>query len=100
MGLQDALELLQFHHKILKMLPASRTSVLCLTSKTMRIAVENAKADAVVVRRRCVKYKLKCSNAWCKVTMLNLNECELGEGGARAIAVALRECVVYWYSIQ
>ena len=36
MGLQDALELLS------KILPTTRTFVLCLTSKTMRTAVENA----------------------------------------------------------
>ena len=98
MGLQHALELLpqDLHYK---MLPANRTFVLRRTSKTMRAAVENAKLDTIVKRRRDgVKFlngaglqdKLNCLNAWCRVTVLDLNECELREGGAQAIAAALR----------
>jgi Ran GTPase-activating protein (RanGAP) involved in mRNA processing and transport len=34
--------------------------------------------------------KLNGLNAWCRVTELRLNECKLGEGGAQAIAAALR----------
>ena len=97
MGLQDALELLpQELHR--KMLPANRTFVLRRTSKTMCAAVENAKLDTVVKRRSGVKFpngaglqdKLNCLNAWCRVTVLDLNECELREGGGQAIAAALR----------
>jgi hypothetical protein len=98
MGLQDALELLpqDLHYK---MLPANRTFVLRRTSKTMRAAVENAKLDTVVVRRSGVKFlngaglqdKLNGLNAWCRVTVLDLNFCELREGGAQTIAAALRE---------
>ena len=97
MGLQNALELLpqELHHK---MLPANRTFVLRRTSKTMRAAVENAKLDTVVKRRYGVKFpngaglqdKLNGLNAWCRVTVLDLNECELREGGAQAIAAGLR----------
>ena len=68
------------------------------TSKTMLAAVDNAKVDVVVVRRSGVKFrngeglldKLNGLNAWCRVTELRLNECKLGEGGAQAIAAALR----------
>ena len=93
MGLQNALELLpqELHHK---MLPANRTFVLRRTSKTMRAAVENAKLDTVVKRRDGVKFpngaglqdKLNGLNAWCKVTLLDLNGCGLRAGGGRAIA--------------
>ena len=93
MGLQDALELLpqELHHK---MLPANRTFVLRRTSKTMRAAVENAKLDTVVVRRSGVKFpngaglqdKFNGLNACCRVTVLDLNYCDLREGGAQAIA--------------
>ena len=98
MGLQDALDLLpqELHRKIV---PANRTFVLRRTSTRMRAAVENAKLDNVIVRRRGVKFhngarlqdKLNCLNAWCKVIVLGLNHCELREGGAQAIAAALRE---------
>jgi Ran GTPase-activating protein (RanGAP) involved in mRNA processing and transport len=96
-GLQDALELLpqELHHK---MLPANRTFLLRRTSKTMCAAVENAKLDTVVVRSSGVKFpngaglqdKFNGLNAWCKVTVLDLNECGLREGGAQAIAAVLR----------
>jgi hypothetical protein len=64
----------------------------------MRAAVHNAKLDVVVVRRSGVTFrngkglldKLNGLNAWCRVTGLRLNECELGEGGGQAIAAALR----------
>ena len=94
MGLQDALELLpQELHR--KMLPANRTFVLRRTSKTMRAAVENDKLDTVV--KSGVKFpngaglqdKLNCLNAWCRMTVLELNNCGLREGGGRAIAAAL-----------
>ncbi len=83
----------EIHHK---MLPASRTVALRQTSKTMRTAVE--KADAVVQARRRVQFpdgqglldKLSGLNAWCKVTVLRLTSCGLGEGGGRALAEALR----------
>ena len=97
MGLQDALELLpQELHR--KMLPANRTFVLRRTSKTMRAAVENAKLDTVVVRRDGVKFlngtglqdKLNGLNAWCRVTVLDLNECGLGYCASQAIADVLR----------
>ena len=93
--LQDTLELLpQELHR--KMLPASRTVALRQTSKTMRTAVE--KADAVVQAKRDVRFrngeglldKLNGLNAWCKVTLLDLNECGLRTGGAQAIAEVLR----------
>ena len=94
--LQDALsEQLppEIHHK---MLPASRTIALRQTSKTMRTAVE--KADAVVQARCGVQFpggrglvdKLNGLNAWCKVTVLRLQSCGLGEGGGRALAETLR----------
>ena len=83
MGLQDALELLpqDLHYK---MLPANRTFVLRRTSKTMRAAVENDKLDTVV--KSGVKFpngaglqdKLNCLNAWCRMTVLELNNCEDG----------------------
>ena len=97
-GLQDALELLpQELHR--KMLPANRTFVLRRTSKTMCAAVENAKLDTVVKRRSGVKFpngaglqdKLNCLNAWCRVTVLDLSNCALREGGGQAIAAVLRE---------
>ena len=94
--LQDALELLPELHR--KMLPANRTFVMRQTSKTMCAAVENAKLDTVVVRRSGVKFpngeglqdKLNGLNAWCKVTVLYLNDCGLQERGAQAIADVLR----------
>jgi len=98
MGLQDTLEMLpQELHR--KMLPANRTFVLRRTSKTMCAAVENAKLDTVVKRRSGVKFpngaglqdKLNCLNAWCRVTVLDLNNCDLREGGGQAIAAVLRE---------
>ena len=98
MGLQDTLEMLpQELHR--KMLPANRTFVLRRTSKTMCAAVENAKLDTVVKRRYGVKFpngaglqdKLNCLNAWCRVTVLDLNNCDLREGGGQAIAAVLRE---------
>ena len=81
-----------------KMLPATRTFALRRTSKTMRAAVENGKVDTVEVARRGVKFprgdalldKMNGMNAWCKVILLCPKECELGEGGGRAIADALR----------
>ena len=62
----------------------------------MRTAVE--KADAVVQVRdgnqfpdgRVLLDKFNGWNAWCKVTVLHLNSCGLGEGGGRALAEALR----------
>jgi hypothetical protein len=96
MGLQDALELLpqDLHYK---MLPANRTFVLRRTSKTMCAAVENAKLDTFVVRSSGVKFpngaglqdKFNGLNAWCRVTVLDLNQCELREGGDRRL---LRHC--------
>ena len=90
------LELLpqEMHSKIV---PAARTFVLRRTSKTMRAAVENAKLDTVVKRRDGVKFrngtglqdKLNGLNAWCRVTVLDLTDCELRECGAQAIAAAL-----------
>jgi len=100
MGLKDVLELLPHELELhRKMLPANRTFVLRRTSKTMCAAVKNAKLDTVVVRRSGVKFangaglqdKLNCLNAWCSVTVLRLNQCELREGGAQAIAAALHE---------
>ena len=106
-ALQNALEVLpqDLHHK---MLPANRTFVLRRTSKTMRAAVENAKLDTVVKRRVAYRLqhgvlsrdrggeaglqdKLNGLNAWCRVTVLDLNDCELREGGGQAIAAVLRE---------
>jgi hypothetical protein len=83
----------EIHHK---MLPASRTIAMCQTSKTMRTAVEQA--DVVVQARDGIKLpggeglvdQLNGLNAWCKVTVLRLNSCGLGEGGGRALAEALR----------
>ena len=94
--LQDALSKQmpqEIHHK---MLPTSRTIAMRQTSKTMRTAVEQA--DAVVQARRGVQFpegrglmdKLNGLNAWCKVTELRLKSCDLGEGGGRALAEALR----------
>ena len=94
--LQDALsEQLppEIHHKLL---PAIRTIALRQTSKTMRTAVE--KANAVVQARRGVQFpdgrglldKMNSLNAWCKVTVLRLQSCKLGEGGGRALAETLR----------
>ena len=93
MGLQDALEVQEMQSKIV---PATRTFVLRRTSRTMRAAVEKTKLDVLVVS--VVKFrngeglldKLNGLNAWCRVTELRLNECKLGEGGAQAIAAALR----------
>jgi hypothetical protein len=93
--LQDALSKQlppEIHHK---MLPASRTIALRQTSKTMRTAVE--RANAVVQARREVQFhdgrglldKLHGLNAWCKVTVLRLQSCGLGEGGGLALAEAL-----------
>ena len=97
-GLQDVLEVLpqELHRKIL---PANRTFVLRRTSKTMCAAVENAKLDTVVRKWRYgVKFpngaglqdKLNCLNAWCRVTVLDLNECGLGYCASQAIADVLR----------
>jgi len=69
---------------------------MCQTSKTMRTAVEQA--DVVVQARDGIKLpggeglvdQLNGLNAWCKVTVLRLNSCGLGEGGGRALAEALR----------
>ena len=92
MGLQDALDLLpQELHR--KMLPANRTFVLRRTSKTMCAAVENAKLDTFVVRSSGVKFpngaglknKFNGLNAWCRVTVLNLNDCGLGEFAGRLL---------------
>ena len=88
--LQDALSKQlppEIHHT---MLPASRTIALRQTSKTMRTAVE--KADVVVQARRGIQFpggqglldKLIGLSAWCKLTVLRLEECSLGEGGGRA----------------
>jgi len=98
MGLQHALELLP-QEMLNKIVPASRTFVMRRTSKTMCAAVENAKLDTVVVRKSGVKFpngeglqdKLNGLNAWCKVNVLELNDCELREGGGQAIAAVLRE---------
>jgi hypothetical protein len=83
----------EIHHK---MLPASRTIALRQTSRTMRTAVE--KADVVVQARRGIQFpggqglldKLIGLSTWCKVTVLRLEECSLGEGGGRALAETLR----------
>ena len=93
--LQDVLEPLpaEMHHK---MLPASRTIALRRTSKTMGTAVE--KAHAVVQARRGIYFphgrglldRLNSLNAWCKVTVLSLKDCRLGEGGGWALAETLR----------
>jgi hypothetical protein len=93
MGLKDVLEVLpeDLHSKIV---PATRTFVLRHTSKTMCVAVENAKLDTIVVRRSGVKFangaglqdKFNGLNACCRVTVLDLNYCDLREGGAQAIA--------------
>jgi hypothetical protein len=63
----------------------------------MCTAVENAKLDTVV-KMYLVQFpngaglqdKFNGSNAWCKVTVLDLNECGLREGGGQAIADVLR----------
>ena len=80
------------------MLPANRTFVLRRTSKTMCAAVENAKLDTVVVRRSGVKFpngaglqdKFSGLNAWCRVNVLDLQDCGLREGGGQAMADVLR----------
>ena len=92
MGLQHALELLP-QEMLNKIVPASRTFVMRRTSKTMCAAVENAKLDTVVVRKSGVKFpngeglqdKLNGLNAWCRVTVLNLNDCGLGEVAGRLL---------------
>jgi hypothetical protein len=91
-ALQNALEVIpqEMHSKLL---PATRTFVLRRTSKTMCAAVENAKLDTVVVRRDGVKFpngaglknKFNGLNAWCRVTVLNLNDCGLGEVAGRLL---------------
>ena len=81
----------EIHHK---MLPASRTMAMRQTFKTMRTAVE--KTDAVVQARSGVQFpdgrglldKLNGLNARCKVTVLRLQDCCVGEGGGRALAEA------------
>ena len=88
LGLQDALELLPVE-MISKIVPATRTFVVRLTSKTMRTAVENA--NAVVVAKSGVRFrnceglldKLNGLNAWSKVFGLRLAWCEFGVGGAQ-----------------
>ena len=98
MGLQHALELLP-QEMLNKIVPASRTFVLRRTSKTMCAAVENAKLDTFVVRSSGVKFpngaglqdKFNGLNALCRVTVLDLNQCELRKGGGQAIADVLRE---------
>jgi hypothetical protein len=97
MGLQDALELLP-QEMLNKIVPATRTFVMRQTSKTMCTAVANANIDVAVVRRRGVKFrngkglqdKLNGLNAWCRVTVLDLNECGLGYCASQAIADVLR----------
>ena len=97
MGLQDAIELLPVE-MLSKIVPPTRTFILRLTSKTIRTAVETAKLDVVVERKRGIKFsngtglrdKLNSLNEWCKVIVLRLVECELGDDGAREIAAALR----------
>ena len=97
LGLQDALELLPVE-MISKIVPATRTFVVRLTSKTMRTAVENAN---VRCEKRSVKFRNrerlldKCNglNAWYKVIVLRLTGCDFGDGTGRtaqAIAEALR----------
>ena len=95
---QDVLELLP-QEILIKIVPATRTFRLRRTSKTMRAAVHNAKLDVVVVRRSGVKFpngaglqdKFSGLNAWCRVNVLDLQDCGLGEGGGQAIADVLRE---------
>jgi hypothetical protein len=97
MGIQDAMQLLPVE-MLCKIVPPTRTFILRLTSKTMRTAVENAKLDVVVVAKSGIKFhngaglqdKLNSLNAWCKVILLNLRDCQLGANGAREIAAALR----------
>ena len=97
MEFQDAIELLPVE-MLSKIVPPTRTFILRLTSKTMRTAVENAKLDVVVVAKSGIKFhngaglqdKLNSLNAWCKVIVLNIYDCELGADGARDIAAALR----------
>jgi uncharacterized protein YacL (UPF0231 family) len=96
MGFQDAIELLP--GLLCKIVPPTRTFLLRLTSKTMRTAVENAKLDVVVKPKWCIKFhngaglqdKLNNLNAWCRVIVLRLVDCELGAAGAREIAAVLR----------
>jgi hypothetical protein len=79
------------------MLPAIRTIALRRTSKTMRTAIANAKADAVVQARPGVQFrggrgllaKLNGVNAWCKVTVLLLKNCRLRRTGAVRLAEAI-----------
>jgi hypothetical protein len=97
MGIQDVIELLP--DLLCKIVPATRTFLLRLTSKTMRTAVENAKLDVVVVAKSGIKFhngaglqdKLNSLNAWCRVILLKLYDCQLGADGAREIAAVLRE---------
>ncbi len=81
-----------------KMLPAGRVLDLHRTSKTMRTAVQNAKVDAHVKARDGVFFpdgrglleNLNHLMAGCNVTVLGLRNCNLGEGGARAMLEFLR----------
>jgi Ran GTPase-activating protein (RanGAP) involved in mRNA processing and transport len=95
MTLLDALILLPDLHG--DILPANRTFLLCQTSKTMCVAVKNAKLDTIVVRKSDVKFcngeglhdKLNGLNAWCRVTVLDFSYCDLKCDGAHAIADVL-----------
>ena len=92
MGIQDVIELLPV------IVPPTRTFILRLTSKTMRTAVEDAKLDVVVVAKSGIKFhngaglqdRLNSLNAWCKMIVLRLGGCDLGDDGTREIAAALR----------
>ena len=96
-SLADALKLLpqELHHD---MLPAERVLDLLQTSKTMRNAVQNAKVHAHVKARDGVFFpdglglleNLNRLMAGCNVTVLNLQYCQLGDGGARVMLEFLR----------
>ena len=80
------------------MLPAERVLDLLQTSNTMRKAVQNAKVHAHVKARDGVFFpdgrglleNLNRLMAGCNVTVLGLRNCQLGEGGARAMLEFLR----------
>ena len=87
-SLADALKLLPDELHV-KMLPADRVFRLLETSKSMRMAVQNAKVHAHVKARSGVRFpdgqglpeNLNRLMAGCNITMLDLGHCKLGEGG-------------------
>ena len=77
-------------------LPAGRALALNRTSKTTRMAVQKARVHAKIWTRSVfpeglgLLENLNRLMAGCNVTVLNLRNCQLGDGGARVLLEFLR----------